>query len=120
MINFSKLEGLGNDYLFIEDWDEEIKEPSRLAKSISDRHYGVGSDGIVLLLHSQKADLRMRMFNSDGSEAEMCGNGMRCFVKYAYDHHLKLKFNSHYKRMENQEETLQVETLAGLFIINNS
>ena len=87
-MKFTKMHGAGNDYIYI---DARVGErPSRegwpaLAVAMSDRHRGVGSDGIILLLDSDRADLRMRMFNADGSEGEMCGNGIRCFVKYALD-----------------------------------
>ena len=82
---FTKMHGAGNDYVYVNAFAENIADPGELAKKISDRHFGVGSDGLVLLLPSQVADIRMRMFNSDGSEAEMCGNASRCICKFAYD-----------------------------------
>lgn len=82
---FTKMHGAGNDYVYVNGFKEEIENPGELAKKISDRHFGVGSDGLVLLLPSAAADLRMRMFNSDGTEAEMCGNATRCVGKLAYD-----------------------------------
>lgn len=85
MIKFTKMQGLGNDYVYIDATKENIENPSVLAKYISDRHFGVGSDGLILICPSDKADFRMRMFNSDGSEAEMCGNGIRCVGKFVYD-----------------------------------
>lgn len=85
MIKFKKMQGLGNDYVYIDATKENIENPSVLAKYISDRHFGVGSDGLILICPSDKADFRMRMFNSDGSEAEMCGNGIRCVGKFVYD-----------------------------------
>lgn len=88
MIKFTKMHGAGNDYIYIEDLKGNITKPSQLALRISDRNFGVGSDGLIIILKSQKADFRMRMFNSDGSESEMCGNGIRCFAKYVYDHKL--------------------------------
>jgi len=105
-IIFTKIEGLGNDYLFIEDWNESIKDPSSLSKAISDRHFGVGSDGIILLLKNQvsECDVRMRIFNSDGSEAEMCGNGVRGFAKYIFDRNL----------ISNQSNCLSIQTVAGI------
>ena len=85
MLNFTKMQGLGNDYVYIDATKENIENPSELSKYISDRHFGVGSDGLILICPSDKADFRMRMFNSDGSEAEMCGNGIRCVGKFVYD-----------------------------------
>lgn len=85
MIKFTKMQGLGNDYVYIDSTKENIENPSMLSKYISDRHFGVGSDGLILICPSDKADFRMRMFNSDGSEAEMCGNGIRCVGKFVYD-----------------------------------
>ena len=74
MLKFTKMHGAGNDYIYIEDFKEQIKTPSKLAVEMSNRNFGVGSDGLILILKSRTADFRMRMFNSDGSEAEMCGN----------------------------------------------
>lgn len=91
MIKFTKMHGAGNDYIYIEDLNNSIKNPSKLAVEMSDRHFGIGSDGLILILKSGSADFRMRMFNSDGSESEMCGNGIRCFAKYVYDHRLTSK-----------------------------
>ena len=84
-MKFVKMHGAGNDYVFVNGFKEKVSRPDRLAKNISDRHFGVGSDGLILILRSRAADLRMRMFNADGSEAEMCGNGIRCVAKYAYE-----------------------------------
>ncbi len=91
MIKFTKMHGTGNDYIYIDDRKETIKNPSKLAVEMSNRNFGVGSDGLILILKSKSADFRMRMFNSDGSEAEMCGNGIRCLAKYVYDHNLTEK-----------------------------
>jgi len=91
MIKFTKMHGTGNDYIYIDDRKEVIKNPSKLAVEMSNRNFGVGSDGLILILKSKSADFRMRMFNSDGSEAEMCGNGIRCLAKYVYDHNLTEK-----------------------------
>jgi diaminopimelate epimerase len=87
-MKFAKMHGAGNDYVYVNGFEETVEDPARLAVTISDRHFGVGSDGLILILPSQVADVRMRMFNADGSEAEMCGNGVRCVAKYAYDHGL--------------------------------
>ncbi|HOP62091.1 MAG TPA: diaminopimelate epimerase [Spirochaetota bacterium] len=87
-MKFTKMHGAGNDYIYIEDLKGEIKKPSQLAVEMSNRNFGIGSDGLILIMKSEKGDFRMRMFNSDGSESEMCGNGIRCFAKYVYDHGL--------------------------------
>jgi diaminopimelate epimerase len=87
-MNFTKMHGLGNDYIYINGFTETVANPARLAVKISDRHTGVGGDGLILILPSRKADVHMRMFNADGSEAEMCGNGVRCVAKFAFDHGL--------------------------------
>lgn len=86
-MRFTKMHGLGNDYVYVDCFVEKVDDPARLAVAISDRHFGVGSDGLILVMPSEAAaDVRMRMFNADGSEAQMCGNGVRCVAKYAYDH----------------------------------
>lgn len=87
-MNFTKMHGLGNDYVYINCWQEKVADPVGLAQVISDRHTGVGSDGLILIMPSERADARMRIFNADGSEAEMCGNGLRCVAKYVYQHGL--------------------------------
>ena len=104
-MKFTKMEGLGNDYVYIDCTqmnEEQIKEKSKIAIKISDRHFGVGSDGLILICKSEIADFKMRMFNSDGTEAEMCGNGIRCVGKYVYDKGL------------TQKENITIETLAGI------
>ncbi|MDR2337363.1 MAG: diaminopimelate epimerase [Deltaproteobacteria bacterium] len=87
-MRFTKMHGIGNDYVYINGFVETVDEPEKLALKISDRHFGVGSDGLILVLPSQVADLKMQMFNADGSEAEMCGNGSRCVGKFAFDKEL--------------------------------
>lgn len=87
-MRFTKMHGLGNDYVYVNCFEETVKEPGKFAQTISDRHFGVGADGLILIEPSQIADVRMRIFNADGSEAEMCGNGIRCVAKYAYEHKL--------------------------------
>jgi diaminopimelate epimerase len=82
------MHGAGNDYVYVNGFEETVNDPASLARAISDRHFGIGGDGLILILPSEQADIRMRMFNADGSEAEMCGNGLRCVAKYAYDHGL--------------------------------
>ncbi len=101
-MKFTKMHGAGNDYIYIEDFKGSIKKPSQLAVEMSNRNFGVGSDGLILILKSKNADFRMRMFNSDGSESEMCGNGIRCFAKYVYDHKL------------TDKEELDIETGGGI------
>jgi len=87
-MKFTKMHGLGNDYVYINCFEEKIKNPAKLAQIVSDRHRGIGADGLILICPSQTADVRMRMFNTNGSESEMCGNGIRCVAKYAYEHKL--------------------------------
>lgn len=82
-MKFTKMHGAGNDYVYINGFEERVLNPEKLAIAVSDRHFGIGSDGLILILPSETADLRMRMYNADGSEAEMCGNGVRCVAKYA-------------------------------------
>jgi diaminopimelate epimerase len=82
------MHGLGNDYVYVNCFEENVENPAGLAEIVSDRHRGIGADGLILIAPSQAADVRMRIFNADGSEAEMCGNGIRCVAKYTYDHRL--------------------------------
>lgn len=91
-MKFTKMHGLGNDYVYVNTFAERLpSDPATLAVRISDRHFGVGSDGLILIGPSDRADARMRMFNADGSESEMCGNGIRCVAKYMYDHEIARK-----------------------------
>jgi diaminopimelate epimerase len=88
MIPFVKMHGIGNDYVYINGFEHTVGDPVGMAKRIADRHFGVGGDGLILVLPPEKgvdADVRMRMFNADGSESEMCGNGIRCVCKLAHD-----------------------------------
>lgn len=107
MIKFTKMHGLGNDYVYIDCYSKEVNlgNISDLAKFMSNRHFGIGSDGIILICRSDIADFKMRMFNFDGSEAEMCGNGIRCVGKFVYD-----------KGLTNKE-TVKIETLAGIKVL---
>ena len=84
-MRFTKMHGIGNDYVHVNCFSEKVLEPEKLAVAVSDRHFGIGSDGLILIMPSQRADVRMRMFNADGSEAEMCGNGIRCLAKFSYE-----------------------------------
>ena len=102
MIKFTKMHGLGNDYVYIDAINQKIENESSLAKFVSNRHFGIGSDGLILICKSDIADFKMRMFNSDGSEAEMCGNGIRCVGKFVYDKGL------------TDKTTVKIETLAGI------
>ncbi len=106
MIKFTKMEGIGNDYVYIDCTKRELKNKTELAKILSRRHFGVGSDGLILIEESKIADFKMQIFNSDGSEAEMCGNGIRCVGKYVYDKGL------------TDKTTLKIETLAGIKILS--
>lgn len=91
-MRFVKMHGCGNDYVYVDCFRQKAPaNPAALSRRISDRHFGVGSDGLILICPSERADARMRMFNADGSEAEMCGNGIRCVAKYLYDHGLVRK-----------------------------
>ena len=105
MIKFTKMHGLGNDYVYIDAIHQKIEDESSLAKFVSERHFGIGSDGLILICKSEIANFKMRMFNSDGSEAEMCGNGIRCVAKFVYDKGL------------TQNKTITIETLAGIKIL---
>jgi diaminopimelate epimerase len=105
-MRFTKMQGAGNDYVYVDCFDEQIDAPEALAKDISDRHFGVGGDGLILVMPSESADVRMRMFNSDGSEGEMCGNGIRCVAKYAWDHG------------RTEANPLTVETMSGIKTID--
>src|SRR5262245_220542 len=88
-MHFIKYQGIGNDYVYVDCVNQPIPaDPAALARAVSDRHFGIGGDGLILLCPSDRADVRMRMFNADGSEAEMCGNGVRCVAKMAHDHGL--------------------------------
>jgi len=91
-MRFTKMQGIGNDYVYVDGFAEKpIADPAALSVKISDRHFGIGSDGLILIVPSEVADARMRMFNADGSESEMCGNGLRCVAKYVYDHGIATK-----------------------------
>lgn len=87
-MRFTKMHGLGNDYVYVNCFSENVINPAETAVKVSDRHFGIGSDGLILIMPSDVADVRMRMFNADGTESEMCGNGVRCVAKYAYDNGL--------------------------------
>ena len=105
MLKFTKMHGLGNDYVYMDAINQNIEDRTELAKFVSDRHFGIGSDGLILICPSKLADFKMQMFNQDGSEAQMCGNGIRCVGKYVYDKGLTTK------------TTISIETLAGIKIL---
>ena len=106
-MRFTKMQGAGNDYVYVNCFDEPLpSDPASLAREIADRHFGVGGDGLILICPSETADARMRMFNADGSESEMCGNGVRCVAKYVFDHGL------------SQERRLRIETGAGVLAVD--
>jgi diaminopimelate epimerase len=104
-MDFTKMQGCGNDYIYINGFEETVTNPYELSIAMSDRHFGIGGDGIVLILPSEISDFRMRMFNADGSEAQMCGNAIRCVGKYVYDNKMTGK------------ELLEIETLAGIKVL---
>lgn len=101
-MKFTKMHGIGNDYVYVNCFEETVEEPEAVSRFVSDRHFGIGSDGLILICPSEVADCRMRMFNEDGSEGAMCGNGIRCVGKYAYDHGIV------------QKERISVETPGGI------
>jgi len=91
-MRFTKMHGIGNDYVYVNGFEERLPaDLSALSIKVSDRHFGIGSDGLILICPSERADARMRMFNADGSESEMCGNGLRCVAKYVHDHGIARK-----------------------------
>ncbi|MDR1682418.1 MAG: diaminopimelate epimerase [Candidatus Symbiothrix sp.] len=104
-MKFTKMHGAGNDYVYVDGFRETVANPKQLAIRVSDRHKGIGSDGLVLILPSETCDFQMRMFNADGSEAQMCGNASRCVAKYVYDNGL------------TQKTTITLETKAGVKIL---
>ena len=101
-MKFTKMQGLGNDYVYVNCFKEKIDNPSEVAKIVSDRHFGIGSDGLIMINPSKVADFEMEMYNADGSRGEMCGNGIRCVAKYVYDYGLTDKTH------------ISVETLGGI------
>lgn len=105
-MKFTKMHGAGNDYIYVNAMQEQVLNPSEIAIRISDRHFGIGSDGLVLIMASECADFRMRMFNSDGSESEMCGNASRCIGKYVFDKGL------------TDKTSVTLETKAGIKILD--
>ncbi|MDR1136172.1 MAG: diaminopimelate epimerase [Clostridiales Family XIII bacterium] len=107
-IEFTKMHGAGNDYIYINTWEHEINDPEKLAVVLSDRHYGIGGDGIVLIMRGETpgADARMRIFNTDGSEGAMCGNGIRCTAKYLFDNKMVPKTNMTIDTMSGRREIL--------------
>ena len=90
-MKFTKMQGAGNDYVYVDCFQERVEDPAAVAVKVSNRNFGIGSDGLILIMPSDKADVKMRMFNSDGSESEMCGNGIRCVAKYTFDHGIVAK-----------------------------
>src|SRR5919205_1122762 len=105
-MKFTKMHGLGNDYVYVNGFVETVADPPAVSRRIPARHTGIGSDGLILILPSAKADVRMLMFNADGSEGEMCGNGIRCVAKYAFDHGL------------SRSNPMRVETGRGVLTLN--
>lgn len=101
-MRFTKMHGCGNDYVYVNCFKETVERPEAVAKFVSDRHFGIGADGLILIKPSKTADVRMRMYNADGSEGEMCGNGIRCVAKYAFDYGIVNK------------TSITVETKAGI------
>ncbi|NBI98603.1 diaminopimelate epimerase [Lachnospiraceae bacterium] len=101
-MRFTKMQGLGNDYVYVNCFEEKVARPSETAVRVSDRHFGIGADGLILIKPSEKADFEMEMYNADGSRGEMCGNGIRCVAKYVYDYGL------------TDQTHISIETLGGI------
>lgn len=101
-MKFTKMHGIGNDYIYVNCLEETVEHPQETAKYVSDRHFGIGSDGLILIKPSEQADFEMAMYNADGSRGEMCGNAIRCVAKYVYDHHM------------TDRTDISIETLAGI------
>lgn len=101
-MKFTKMEGCGNDYVYVNGFEEKIDNPNEVAIAVSDRHFGIGSDGLIIINPSEVADFKMCMYNADGSEGKMCGNGIRCVAKYVYDFKL------------TDKDVITVETLSGI------
>ena len=104
MLKFTKMHGIGNDYVYIDAINQKIENPNELAKQLSDRHYSIGGDGVILICKSDVADAKMRMFNADGSEGMMCGNGIRCVGKFVYDNGI----------VDKSKDVITIETLSGI------
>lgn len=102
MLEFTKMQGIGNDYVYIDCTKKELENPEKISQIVSDRHFGIGSDGLILILNSKVADFKMEIYNADGSQAEMCGNGIRCVAKFVYDKGL------------TDKTKIKIETLAGI------
>lgn len=102
MLEFTKMQGIGNDYVYIDCTKKELENPEKISQIVSDRHFGIGSDGLILILNSKIADFKMEIYNADGSQAEMCGNGIRCVAKFVYDKGL------------TEKTKIKIETLAGI------
>ena len=101
-MKFTKMHGCGNDYVYVNGFEEKIEDPASVAIKVSDRHFGIGSDGLIMICPSKVADFRMAMYNADGSEGKMCGNGVRCIAKYVYDKGL------------TDKTQISIETLGGI------
>lgn len=105
-MKFTKMQGAGNDYVYVNCFQEEVRNPEKVSKFVSDRHFGIGADGLILIRPSQRADFEMAMYNADGSQGEMCGNAIRCVAKYVYDHGM------------TDQTQISVDTLAGIKYLN--
>ena len=117
-MEFTKMHGLGNDYVYVNCFEERIQAPAGLARRISDRHTGIGADGLILICPSNAADVLMRMFNADGSEAQMCGNGIRCVAKYVYDHKVApIGDGFSVPGQETFDNSLRIETGRGILTV---
>ncbi|MEW6600101.1 MAG: diaminopimelate epimerase [Nitrospirota bacterium] len=119
-MKFTKMHALGNDFIVIDDRDKKLKNVSRLSEKLCHRRFGIGADQLLLLRPSRKADFMMRIFNQDGSEVEMCGNGIRCLGKYIWDNIMLCNDSSYAKKYCQTVDSLAIETMAGIMFIHKS
>ncbi len=116
-LQFIKMQALGNDFIIIDDRDSKLKNLKHLSRKLCDRRFGIGADQFLVLCHSEKADFGMRTFNADGSEVEMCGNGIRCLGKYIWDHIMRCDESAYAKKYCQSIDIITVETLAGIMTL---
>ena len=119
-LQFIKMHALGNDFVVIDDRESKLKKLQHLSRKLCDRRFGIGADQLLILCHSEKADFAMRIFNADGSEVEMCGNGIRCLGKYIWDHILRCDESSFAKKYCQSIDKIYVETPAGIMSIHKT
>lgn len=120
ILNFTKMQALGNDFIVVDDRHAELRRIDRLSKKLCDRRLGIGADQLLLLCHSDASDFRMRIFNADGSEVEMCGNGIRCLGKYIWENILRCNESVYARKYCQGIDSLSIETIAGIKLISRS